>query len=141
MNVTVAGTAGTAVKRDKVIYWVSTGIIATLMVASALNFAFGPSRKEAFQHLGLPDWFRLELTVAKLLGALALVVPVTPVLLREFAYFGFGLTIISADIAHLSSGDSAWFVLPHAFFLVTLVVSYRLFHELHGAPRRSTTAP
>lgn len=144
MNVTVAGTAGTTVKRDKVIYWVSTGIIAALMLSSALNFAFNESQKGAFQHLGLPDWFRIELTMAKLVGVLALVVPVTPALLREFAYFGFGLTIVSADIAHLSSGDSAWFVLPHSFFFVTLVVSYIFFHKLHDAstssgPRTATS--
>src|SRR4029078_6649681 len=104
-----------------------------LMLSSALNFAFNESQKGAFQHLGLPDWFRLELTIAKLLAVLAVVAPATRVRAREFAYFGFGLTIVSADIAHLSSGDSAWFVLPHAFFLVTLVVSYRLFHQLRAA--------
>ncbi len=54
MNVTAAATAGTTVKRDKIIYWVSTGVIATLMLASALNFAFNESQKSAFQHLGLP---------------------------------------------------------------------------------------
>ncbi|MFT3769769.1 MAG: DoxX family protein [Minicystis sp.] len=131
MNVTTLGTAAPAVKRDKVIYGITTGIIAALMLASALNFAFNESQKDAFQHLGLPGWFRIELTAAKLLGVAALVLPVTPRLLREFAYFGFGLTLVSADIAHLSCGDSPWFVLPHAFFFLTLVVSYRLSHRLH----------
>jgi hypothetical protein len=135
MDITAAGAAGTTVKRDKIIYWISTGIIATLMFASALNFAFNDSQKGAFQHLGLPDWFRLELTAAKLLGVLALVLPATPPLLRQAAYFGFALTIVSADIAHLSSGDPAWFVLPHAFFLATLGVSYVFFHRLRDAPR------
>lgn len=140
MNVTVAATAGATVRRDKVIYWVTTGILAALMLASAINFAFNDSQKAAFEHLGLPGWFRVELTAAKLLGVPALVLPVTPALLREFAYFGFGLTIVSADIAHLSSGDPVWFVLPHAFFFATLVVSYVLFHKLHDAPRRSAPA-
>ena len=135
MNATITATASTSVKRDKVIYWITTGIIVALMLSSALNFAFNESQRAAFQHLGLPDWFRVELTTAKLLGVLALVVPVTPALLREFAYFGFGLTIVSADIAHLSSGDPKWFVAPHAFFLGTLVVSYRLFHKLEDARR------
>jgi hypothetical protein len=136
MNAIVAGAAGTPVKRDKIIYWISTGVIAALMLASALNFAFNESQKSAFQHLGLPNWFRLELTAAKLVGALALIAPATPARIREFAYFGFGLTIVSADIAHLSSGDPAYFVLPHAFFLGVLVVSYRLSHKL-AAPRTS----
>lgn len=140
MNDTLAVTVAAPPRRDKVIYWISTSIIAALMFASALNFAFNESQKAAFLHLGLPGWFRVELTVAKLLGSAALVIPATPALVREFAYFGFALTIASADIAHLSSGDSPWFVLPHAFFLATLAVSYRSFHRLHDAHRSSVTA-
>jgi putative oxidoreductase len=145
MNTTPANAAGTAARRDKVVYWITTGIIVTLMLSSALNFAFNPGQRAAFHHLGLPDWFRIELTTAKLLGVLALVVPGTPRLARQFAYFGFGLTIVSADVAHLSSGDPWWFVLPHAFFLATLVVSFVLWRKLDdaahaGAPARRSDA-
>lgn len=132
MNATTMGPAVTTVKRDRIIYWVSTALIALVMFGGALNFALNPGQKEAFQHLGLPNWFRVELTAAKILGSLALVAPMTPALAREFAYFGIGLTIVSADVAHLSSGDPAWFVLPHAFFLGVLVVSYRAFHRLRA---------
>jgi hypothetical protein len=52
-----------------------------------------------------------------------------PDTVKDFAYFGFGLTIVSADIAHLSSGDSAWFIVPHATFFGILVVSYLLHHK------------
>jgi hypothetical protein len=114
----------TAMKKDKTIYWVTTIIIATLMLWSAYNFAFGPTQADAFRHLGLPNWFRWELTVAKALGGLAILVPLVPGKVKEFAYFGFGLTLVSASIAHLSSGDSAWFVLAHATFFGILLVSY-----------------
>jgi hypothetical protein len=120
------------VKRDRVLYWLTTGVIAVVMGASALYFAFGPTTDIAFQHLGLPRWFRAELTVAKLFGVAALVLPRTPAIVRQFAYFGFALTIISADIAHLSSGDPAYYVLPHLFFLGCLATSYVLFHRLAG---------
>src|SRR4051812_22711767 len=73
MNITVPAEAGTPVRRDRILYWISTGIIAAVMLAGALNFAFNESQKDAFRHLGLPGWFRLELTAAKLLGVLALV--------------------------------------------------------------------
>lgn len=121
-------------KKDRTIYWATTGIIAALMLWSAYNFAFDPEQKDAFRHLGLPSWFRWELTVAKALGALALLVPAVPARIKEFAYFGFGLTIVSADIAHLSSGDPAWFIAPHATFLGILVVSYVYRHKLVPAP-------
>ncbi|MFT3926905.1 MAG: DoxX family protein [Myxococcales bacterium] len=116
-------------RKTKLIYWISTSIIFVLMFGSGLTFAFAT---EAFQRFGLPDWFRVELTAAKLIGAMVLVLPRVPAKIREFAYFGFGLTIVSADIAHLSSGDTAWYLLPHATFLGLLFTSYRLFPRVHG---------
>jgi hypothetical protein len=117
-------------KKDKAIYWTSTGIIAILMFVSALNFAFNKDMEGAFRHLGLPDWFKVELTNAKFLGVLALVLPFAPRITKEFAYFGFGLVLVSADIAHLSSGDPVWFVIPHMAFLSILTVSYVYYHRL-----------
>ena len=51
-------------QKDQLIFWVTTGIVAGIMLWSALNFAFNPASKGAFAHLGLPDWFRAELTTA-----------------------------------------------------------------------------
>jgi putative oxidoreductase len=121
-----------SMKRNKIVYWSTTGLIAALMLGSALNFAFNPSQKEAFLHFGLPSWFRVELTIAKIVGSLALIIPWTPAKLREFTYFGFALTIVSADIAHLASGDGPWFIPAHVFFLALLFVSHR--HRDDPAP-------
>ncbi|HVY44390.1 MAG TPA: DoxX family protein [Minicystis sp.] len=126
-------------KRDTLIYRITTGIIFVLMFASAANFAFNATQRDAFRHLGLPNWFRIELTVAKFAGALCLVLPRVPRVVREFSYAGFAITIVSADVAHLSSGDPTWFILPHATFLAILVVSYVEFEKL--ARRRSPAAP
>jgi len=73
----------------------------------------------------LPDYFRIELTIAKILGVLALLMPNVPYKIREFAYFGFGITLISASIAHFSSGDSLMFIVDPLIFLSLLIVSYR----------------
>jgi hypothetical protein len=80
--------------------------------------------KGAFKHLGLPDYFRIELTVAKVLGVFALLIPNVPRKAREFAYFGFGLTLISACIAHLATGDPIFFALDPLIFFGALIVSY-----------------
>lgn len=111
-------------KRDKIIYWTSTGIIIFVMLWSAYNFSFNEKMKGAFVHLGLPAWFRVELTIAKVLGVLALVIPVVPGRVREFAYAGFAITIFSAFIAHLSSGDGFLRSLEPLGFFCVLVVSY-----------------
>lgn len=116
-------------KKDKIIYWIATGILVGVMLWSALNFAFNENMKGAFAHLGLPSWFRVELTVAKLLGVMALLFPVVPPRVKEFAYFGFGITLISASVAHLSSGDSVWLEVGHLTFLASLIVSYLYYHK------------
>jgi len=59
------------------------------------------------------------------LGVLALLMPNVPYKMREFAYFGFGVTLISASIAHSSSGDSLMFIVDPLVFLSLLIVSYR----------------
>ena len=45
----------------------------------------------------------------------------------EFAYFGFGITLVSASIAHYSVGDPALFVIDPLLFLSALIASYALF--------------
>lgn len=116
-------------KRENLIYWTSTGIIAAIMFWSALNFAFNPAMEGAFAHLGLPNWFRVELTTAKLLGVVALLIPAVPVRIKEFAYSGFAIVLVSASVAHLSSGDPVSYVIVHSIFLVSLIVSNAYFRR------------
>ncbi|TMB07585.1 MAG: DoxX family protein [Deltaproteobacteria bacterium] len=108
------------------------------MVFSIINFIFNdhfpfPNGKEgACAHLGLPRYFKIELTVAKILGVLALSIPNVPRKIKEFAYFGFAITLVSASIAHFSRGDarlSVLFVIDPLIFLVILIVSYSYFQK------------
>jgi len=127
-------------RRDRLAYWASTGLILLVMIFSIVNFVFNdhfpfPNGKEsAFAHLGLPFYFKVELTTAKILGVLALLVPQVPRRVKEFAYFGFGLTLFSAAIAHFAVGDarnlSVLYVLDPLFFLGALVVSYVCWNKL-----------
>ena len=122
-------------KKDKIIYWTATGIVAAIMLWSAFNFSLNKEMKGAFEHLGLPNWFRIELTVAKILGALALLIPTIPNRIKEFAYCGFTITLISAIIAHSSSGDGISSLDP-LVFLGILIVSYLYYYkaQLHKQP-------
>ena len=127
--------------KSQAIYWTTTAIVSGIMFWSALNFAFNPTMKGAFAHLGLPNWFRVELTTAKLLGAIALIVPAVPNRIKEFAYFGFTITLVSASIAHLSSGDPVYYAFAHSLFFVSLVISYRSYHQRleRAAPMQATS--
>ena len=127
-----------AARKDRIVYWTTTGIVCAVMVFSIVNFLFNdhfpfPNGKEgAFAHLGLPNYFKFELTTAKILGVLALLLPRVPRRVKEFAYFGFAITLISASIAHFSSGDariSVLFIIDPLIFLVLLTVSYTYFNK------------
>lgn len=125
-------------RKDKIIYWVATGIVCSVMVFSAINFnlknPIGPM-KGAFHHLGFPDYFRIELTVAKTLGVLALLIPGIPSKAKGFAYSGFAITLMSASIAHFSSGDSIPFIVDPLLFLGVLIASYVYFNKLNRQDR------
>jgi DoxX-like family len=123
------------ITRDAIIYWLTTGAVCAVMAFSAVNFnlrePLGPM-KGAFTHLGYPGYFRIELTVAKALGVLALLVPGVPRKAKEFAYFGFAVTLLSASIAHFSVGDPLLFVIDPLLFLMALITSYTLFLNRAG---------
>ncbi len=65
----------------------------------------------------------------KNIGRFSLLIPTIPNRIKEFAYFGFAITLISASIAHLSSGDSILFEIGHLVFFVSLIVSYVYYHK------------
>jgi Zn-dependent protease with chaperone function len=124
-------------KRDKIIYWITTGIVCAVMTYSAISFnlknPIGPEVYKIegpFQHLRLPDYLRIELTIAKALGVLALLIPAIPSKIKEFAYAGFAITLISASMAHFSVGDGLLFIIDPLIFLGILTVSYFYFNKL-----------
>ncbi|WP_394992032.1 DoxX family protein [Emticicia sp.] len=110
-------------KKDKIIYWVSTSIIGAMMLLSAYSYFTNPQMADAFKHLGFPDYFRTELGSAKILGALVLLIPQIPTKIKEWAYAGFGITFISATIAHINSGDPTSAVVTPMVLLGILAVS------------------
>ena len=139
---TTSANTGLTTRRDRIIYWTTTGIVSAVMLFSIINFTFlqgFPFPEGGFVHLHLPNYFRVELTTAKILGLLALLIPGVPARIKEFAYFGFGLTLISASIAHFSVGDASrnvLFVLDPLIFFSLLTVSYVYFNK-RSASRRA----
>ena len=118
-------------KATKITYWTATVIVAIMMVFSAYSYLSNPEIKQAFQHLGFPDYFRVELAIAKILGAVLLLAPVA-VRIKEWAYAGFAITFISAFVAHTASGDATGMRVAPMIFLVLLVTSYISWHKLPG---------
>ena len=140
----------TLTSRERALYNTSTGLVLAVMLFSIFNFVFNdhfpfPNGSEgAFVHLGFPSYFKVELTVAKILGVLALVIPAVPFKVKEFAYAGFGITLVSAAIAHFGRGDARnlsvlYVVDPLAFFCL-LGVSYYYFEKNHSIQAAATAS-
>lgn len=91
------------------IYWIATALFCLQMGFTAYAQLRLPQVAQAFTHLGFPAYFRVELSWAKFLGIAVLLAPV-PARLKEWAYAGFAITLLSALIAHFSVGDGvdAW---------------------------------
>ncbi len=109
--------------RRKVTYWVSTGLVAALSVFAAFTYLSGnPQAVQGFAHVGYPQQLRIILGIAKLLGAITLVVPGLPKL-KEWAYAGFTFAWISAFVAHYVAKDGSEAFMPLVLLLL-LAISY-----------------
>ncbi|MGH8636048.1 MAG: DoxX family protein, partial [Burkholderiales bacterium] len=91
----------------KVTYWGSTVILAALSAFAAFSYlTAAPEAVAGFAHVGYPQQLRVILGIAKIAGAIALLVPGFPKI-KEWAYAGFTFTWIAAIVAHYTAGDGA----------------------------------
>ncbi len=120
-------------KKVTITYWVATGLISMMMLMSSL-MSFGAQEvKDGFQHLGFPGYFRVELGVAKFLGIMALLLPMVPGRIKEWAYFGFFVTFISASLAHFISGDPVSKVVTPVVLIAVLLISYFSYQKKYNS--------
>lgn len=115
-------------KKNKIVYWSST-IIAMVMgsLSALMYFTDNPEITKAFEHLGFPYYFRIELGIAKLIGASVILIPAFPLKVKEWAYAGFAIVFVSAFIAHTTVDgiSNALFPLIPLTFLILSNVFYR----------------
>ena len=90
-------------------FWIVTVLFCLQIGFTAYAQLKLPQVSAAFTHLGYPAYFRVELSWAKFAGIVALLAPVSA-RVKEWAYAGFAITLVSALIAHFALGDGvqAW---------------------------------
>ncbi len=115
-------------KKNKIIYWTATLLTLLSGVSTAPMYFTNPMFIQAFQHLGFPDYFRIELGIFKIVGAIVLLLPMIPAKIKEWAYAGFAIAFISAFIAHAVIDGFPASVFP-LIPLALLMVSYIYFHK------------
>ena len=112
-------------KRNKIIYWTTTVLLALGMFSGGLAQIFRVKENvEGIVHLGYPIYLMSILGVWKMLGVIAILLPKTP-LLKEWAYAGFFFAMTGAVISHIASGDSfAHYLAPLLFAILTVLSWY-----------------
>ncbi|MFT3750432.1 MAG: DoxX family protein [Agriterribacter sp.] len=115
-------------KAVKITYYITTGLISFAMLFSTYAYLANPALKGAFEHLGFPDYFRIELAIAKFLAAIALWLPFR--LAKEASYIGLAISFVSAIIAHIVVGDGTFHTVYPVVIFAILVVSYVTYRKL-----------
>lgn len=109
-------------KRDKIIFYVATGLLSLLMFFSVYMYLFNHEAIVGmFGKFGYPSYIIYPYAAAKLLGLFALWNPNFKIL-KEWAYAGFFFAFILAFFAHYMIGDGEQTGALVA--LVLLAVSY-----------------
>jgi uncharacterized membrane protein len=112
-------------KRNKTIYWATTGFLAFGMLAQGLAQT---SHTDGYVemiivHLGYPLYFLDIIGVWKILGVIAILIPGFK-LLKEWAYAGFFFVMSGAIFSHVAAGDSVITLAPASILLILIVVSW-----------------
>ena len=117
-------------KTTKINYWTSTILIFLLdglMPALTSNTELA---RQGISHLGYPDYFRVMLTVFKVLGAIVLILPKINGRFKEWAYVGFAINFICAAVSHcVVDGFGGQTIFPLVAFAI-LTASYLSYHKL-----------
>ncbi|MEP3390574.1 MAG: DoxX family protein [Reichenbachiella sp.] len=109
-------------KIDKLIYWITTGLVSTLMLASASMYFINTEEvKEIFVRLNYPAYLVIPLAVAKILAVIAIVSRWSKTL-KEWAYVGLLIDFSLAFFAHYEAQDGGHTLA--AFAIMTLLISY-----------------
>ncbi len=129
--------ARTTTKTTTMVYWIVTGLFCLEMSFTAY-YELLPQGMQAFTRLGFPNsYFRIELSLAKLVGVAALLIPLVPARLREWAYAAFAINLVSAIIAHLSIRDIPLAFAPSTITSVLWALSYYFWHRLRARQAQS----
>ncbi len=117
-------------KKEKILFWSATTLIALFEGLMPILTFNTDMAKDGIRHLGYPDYFGTALVVFKVLGALALIIPMVPKRIKEWAYAGFAFDFIFAMISHVAVDGITGETFMPLIAVAILAVSYVYYHKL-----------
>lgn len=117
-------------KKTNIFYWILTVLSAGFMAFSSIsNILVAPEAVElVVNHLHYPEYFLRFIGVAKLLGAIAILIPGFP-RIKEWAYAGLIFDLTAAWASMLAVGDPIVGTLPMLLFIAMIFGSYYFHHK------------
>ena len=130
-------------ERIRILYWTITVLFSAFIIATSFGGLVKDPQAIAYlhDHLGYPVYFIQWISVWKIIGAVALLLPFVPTRIKEWAYFGFLIDLVTGMVSFIAVGDpfAAW--APMLLFITLLVAAYLLHHRrlaLRAAGRSAT---
>lgn len=119
-------------KKAKVLFWISTSLIFLFEGVLVAFTSHSEMSIAGIVGLGYPLYFVTILAVFKVLGSLALIIPMVPARVKEWAYAGFAIDFICAFLSlWIVAGVNIGLVVP-IIAMIVLVISYTQYHKLNG---------
>jgi uncharacterized membrane protein len=117
-------------KRITLIYWIVTGLFAAFMIFSSIsNVTLAPEAVAMLSgRLGYPEYIIPFLGIAKILGAIAILVPSFR-RIKEWAYAGLFFDLFGAFFSLLKVEGPQPSVFFMLIFIGLLLASYFLWHK------------
>jgi hypothetical protein len=118
-------------KATNLIYWISTIIFAAFMIFSSVGGLQPSQQAIQLMHdgLGYPVYFIRFISIAKLIGAIVILIPGLD-RIKEWAYAGLFFDLIGAIYSGVaSSGTFDPMMLTMAIWILPGIVSYYFWHK------------
>lgn len=113
-------------KGKLIAYWIITVLLAAnYAFAGVMYLGRGPDVVEGAKALGYPMYFMVMLGVWKLLGAIAIVIPKTPVI-KEWAYAGMFINLSAAAVSTSMSGMPVQHIVTPLVMILFVAASWAL---------------
>jgi DoxX-like family len=122
-------------KAINITYWICTIIFAGLMIFSAAGGVQPSKQAIAIIHdgMGYPNYFIQFISVAKLVGAIVILIPGLN-RIKEWAYAGLFFDLAGATYSGIAaSGKFDPLMLTMLIWIVPGILSYYLWHKKTGA--------
>ncbi|HRD51453.1 MAG TPA: DoxX family protein [Flavobacteriales bacterium] len=112
-------------------YWIITALFSAFMLFSSYGgITLMPEAVAMLHdHLGYPIYFIKLISYAKVLGAIAILLPMVPARVKEWAYFGFFIDLMAAIVSSAAVGDPIASWAPMFLFVSVLMWAHVLHHK------------